>query len=64
MLVLTGDGAEDLEVMFVRYRRAESGYEVHVAASTLRPIKLVVHDFEEGYGAYVEQRRGRPSWGA
>ncbi len=58
VLVLAGDAAEDLEVMFVKYRLAESGYDVHVAAPTSRPIKLVVHDFEEGFDAYVE-RPGR-----
>jgi protease I len=58
VLILAGDAAEDLEVMFVRYRLAEAGHEARVAAPTRRPIKLVVHDFEEGFDAYVE-RPGR-----
>ena len=58
VLVLAGDAAQDLEVMFVKYRLTEAGYDVHVAAPTRRPVKLVVHDFEEGFDAYVE-RPGR-----
>lgn len=51
VLVLAGDAAEDLEVMYVKYRLAEAGYDVDVAAPTTRPIKLVVHDFEDGFDA-------------
>jgi protease I len=58
VLILAGDAAEDLEVMFVRYRLVEAGHEPNVAAPTTRPIKLVVHDFEDGWDAYVE-RPGR-----
>ena len=58
VLILAGDAAEDLETMFVKYRLAEADYEPHVAAPTMRPIKLVVHDFEPGWDTYVE-RPGR-----
>lgn len=58
VLILAGDAAEDLEVMFVKFRLAEAGHEPHVAAPTTRPIKLVVHDFEVDNDAYVE-RPGR-----
>ena len=39
----------------IAYRLAEAGYEPHVAAPTMRPIKLVVHDFEPGWDTYVER---------
>jgi protease I len=58
VLILAGDAAEDLETMFIKYRLAEAGYEPHVAAPTMRPIKLVVHDFEPDWDTYVE-RPGR-----
>ncbi len=58
VLILAGDAAEDLETMFIKYRLAEAGYEPHVAAPTMRPIKLVVHDFEPDWDTYVE-RQGR-----
>ena len=55
VLILAGDAAEDLETMFIKYRLAEAEYEPHVAAPTMRPIKLVVHDFEPGWDTYVER---------
>lgn len=55
VLILAGDAAEDLETMFIKYRRAEAGYEPHVAAPTTRPIKLVVH---------ATARRCLPRWGS
>jgi protease I len=58
VLILAGDAAEDLETMFIKYRLAEDGHEPHVAAPTMRPIKLVVHDFEPDWDTYVE-RPGR-----
>lgn len=58
VLILAGDAAEDLEVMFVKYRLLEAGYEPHVAALTNRSIKLVVHDEEPDTDAYIE-RPGR-----
>jgi protease I len=58
VLILAGDAAEDLELMFVKYRLVEAGHEAHVAAPTTRPIKLVVHDFEPDWDTYVE-RPGR-----
>ena len=58
VLILAGDAAEDLEVMFVKFRLLEAGHEPHVAAPTSRPIKLVVHDFEPDWDTYVE-RPGR-----
>ncbi len=58
VLILAGDAAEDLETMFIKYRLAEADYEPYVAAPTMRPIKLVVHDFEPDWDTYVE-RPGR-----
>ena len=54
VLILAGDAAEDLETMFIKYRLAEADYEPHVAAPTMRPIKLVVHDFEPDWDTYVD----------
>ena len=44
--------------MYVKYRLLEAGHEPYVAAPTMRPIKLVVHDDEPGFDTYVE-RPGR-----
>ncbi len=55
VLILAGDAAEDLETMYVKYRLLEAGHEPYVAAPTMRPIKLVVHDDEPGFDTYVEK---------
>ncbi len=55
VLILAGDTAEGLVVMFVEYCLQETGYDASVAAPTTRPIKLVVHDFEPDCDAYGER---------
>jgi protease I len=45
ILILTGDAAEDLEVMYPYQRLLEEGYEVHIAAPSAKRLQLVVHDF-------------------
>jgi protease I len=48
VLVLTGDAAESLEVMYPYQRLREEGYEVHIAAPSKKKLHFVVHDFEPG----------------
>jgi protease I len=55
ILVLTGDAAESLEVMYPYQRLLEEGYEVHIAAPTKKKLRFVVHDFEPGYDTYTEK---------
>jgi protease I len=55
VLILTGDAAESLEVMYPYQRLREEGYEVHIAALTKKKLHLVVHDFEPGYDTYTEK---------
>jgi len=55
VLILTGDAAESLEVMFPYQRLKEEGYEVHIAAPTKKKLRFVVHDFEPGYDTYTEK---------
>ena len=62
ILILTGDAAEDLEVMYPYQRLLEEGYEVHIAAPTKKKLQFVVHDFVDGFDTYVE-RQGR-AWPA
>jgi protease I len=49
VLILTGDAAESLEVMYPYQRLREEGYEVHIAAPSKKKLHFVVHDFEPGY---------------
>jgi protease I len=51
VLLLTGDAAEDLEVMYPYQRLLEEGYEVDVAAPTVKTLQFVVHDFVDGFGS-------------
>jgi protease I len=55
ILILTGDAAEDLEVMYPYQRLLEEGYEVHIAAPTKKRLQFVVHDFVEGFDTYTEK---------
>lgn len=55
VLILTGDAAESLEVMYPYQRLREEGYEVHIAAPTKKKLHFVVHDFEPGFDTYTEK---------
>ena len=62
VLILTGDAAEDLEVMYPYQRLLEEGYTVHIAAPAKKKLQFVVHDFVDGFDTYTE-KPGR-SWPA
>ena len=55
ILILTGDAAESLEVMYPYQRLKEEGYEVHIAAPHKKKLHFVVHDFEPGFDTYTEK---------
>jgi protease I len=55
VLILTGDAAESLEVLYPYQRLREEGYEVHIAAPGKKKLRFVVHDFEPGYDTYSEK---------
>jgi len=55
VLILAGDAAESLEVMYPYQRLSEEGYDVHIAAPSKKKLQFVVHDFVEGYDTYTEK---------
>jgi len=55
VLIITGDAAESLEVMYPYQRLVEEGYEVDIAAPSVKKLQFVVHDFVEGYDTYTEK---------
>jgi len=55
VLIVTGDAAESLEVMYPYQRLREEGYDVRIAAPTRKKLHFVVHDFEPGYDTYTEK---------
>ena len=54
-LIVTGDAAESLEVMYPYQRLREEGYDVDIAAPSRKTLRFVVHDFEPGYDTYTEK---------
>ena len=55
VLILTGDAAESLEVMYPYQRLKEEGYDVQIAAPSKKKLHFVVHDFEPGFDTYTEK---------
>jgi len=55
ILMLAGDAAESLEVMYPYQRLLEEGYEVVIAAPSKKKLQFVVHDFVDGYDTYTEK---------
>ncbi len=55
ILLVTGDAAESLEVLYPYQRLREEGYEVHIAAPSRKKLRFVVHDFEDGFDTYTEK---------
>jgi protease I len=55
ILIITGDAAESLEVMYPYQRLLEEGYQVDIAAPSVKKLQFVVHDFTDGYDTYTEK---------
>ncbi|MFE6163775.1 DJ-1/PfpI family protein [Streptomyces sp. NPDC056486] len=55
ILIVTGDAAESLEVMYPYQRLREEGYDVHIAAPARKKLQFVVHDFEQGFDTFTEK---------
>lgn len=55
ILIVTGDAAESLEVMYPYQRLQEEGYDVKIAAPSKKKLHFVVHDFEPGFDTYTEK---------
>jgi len=55
ILILGGDAAEALEILYPYFSIREEGWEVHVAAPKKEAFHTVVHDFEPGWDTYTEK---------
>jgi protease I len=55
VLIVTGDAAESIEVMYPYQRLTEEGYEVHIAAPSKKKLHFVMHAFEPGYDTFTEK---------
>jgi len=55
VLIIIGDGAEELEVFYPYYRLKEEGFEVHVAAPSKKNVHTVIHERVPDWDTYVEK---------
>ncbi|MFR9777943.1 DJ-1/PfpI family protein [Micromonospora sp. MS34] len=55
VLLITGDAAESLEVLYPYQRLIEEGYDVHMAAPAARKLQFVIHEFVKGFDTYAEK---------
>ena len=55
VLILTGDAAEALEVIYPHQRLREEGYEVVIASLSKKLMQLVVHEFVPGCDTFVDK---------
>ena len=56
ILIITGDAGESFEILYATHRLREAGYETVIAAPAVKPLNLVIHDFESGWDTYVERK--------
>lgn len=56
ILLIKGDSGESYEALFAVHRFREAGYEPVVAATSVRRLHLVMHDFEPGWDTYIERQ--------
>ncbi|WP_088052860.1 DJ-1/PfpI family protein [Virgibacillus dakarensis] len=54
ILILAGDAVEALEIYYPYFRCLEEGYETTIAASSVKKLHTVVHDFI-GWETYTEK---------
>jgi len=56
ILIITGDAGESFEILYATHRLLEAGYTPVIAAPEVKPMNLVIHDFEPGWDTYVERK--------
>ena len=56
ILIITGDAGESFEILYATHRLREAGYEAVIAAPAVKPMNLVIHDFEPGWDTYTERK--------
>jgi protease I len=56
ILLITGDAGESFEVLYAKQRLTEAGFQALIAAPIVKPLNLVIHDFEPGWDTYIERK--------
>ena len=55
ILMIIGDAAEELEVFYPYYRFKEEGFEIHVAAPSVKSVNTVIHESVPEWDTYIEK---------
>ncbi|MCD6488146.1 MAG: DJ-1/PfpI family protein [Desulfurococcales archaeon] len=55
ILMIIGDGAEELEVFYPYYRFKEEGFTVHTAAPSKKEVHTVIHERVPDWDTYIEK---------
>ncbi|GEK34428.1 DJ-1/PfpI family protein [Kurthia sibirica] len=55
ILIIAGDAVEALEIYYPYYRCLEAGFDVTIAAPTVKKVQTVLHDFVDGMDTYIER---------
>lgn len=56
ILIITGDAGESYETLYAMHRLQEEGYKTVIAASSVKRLNLVIHEFEPGWDTYKESK--------
>jgi protease I len=56
ILIITGDAGESYETLYAMHRLQEAGYKPVIAASSVKRLNLVIHEFEPGWDTYKESK--------
>jgi len=56
ILIITGDAGESYETLYAMHRLQEAGYKTVIAASSVKRLNLVIHEFEPGWDTYKESK--------
>lgn len=55
VLIIAGDASEDMEVYYPLQRLQEEGYEIDIAAPSVKKLQLVIHDFVDDFDTFTEK---------
>src|SRR5580765_2790157 len=55
ILIVTDDAGESLEIYYAKHRFLEAGYKAVIAATQVKRLNGVIHDFHPDWNTYIEK---------
>lgn len=55
VLIVTDDAGESFEILYAQHRFREAGYEPVIAATRVKLLNGVIHDFDPNWSTYIEK---------